>query len=248
MPTQAQIDDFALAATTAYREVYNAFDRLATVEGAALQPIRTECFVVNKPPKHSTVEVVGALRIERLSSRHRAAGEAAPATDRIAVLMSSRDIYAFDDAKPLAEASYLHEAFVDIGYYRVTSSGWKTLLAVRYDYGGRGATQGHPIFHAQMHDGSAGEKIAKLPATPMISPLTQSEVFKGVRVPTANMIGASALLKLSADHLSHGSFTTVLQRLRGLAFFGNWRCNCSTLDDASSVRGLLASGWYGSKP
>ncbi|MCK4153488.1 hypothetical protein [Ralstonia pseudosolanacearum] len=247
MPTQAQIDSFAHTAATAYREVYNAFDRQATDEGASLQPIRTECFVVNKPKGHSTVEVAGALRIERLSSRHRAAGKSAPAADRIAVVMSSHDIYAFDDAKPVAEASYLYEAFVDMGYYRVTTKGWQTLFAVRYDYGRRGATQGHPIFHAQMSDGSVGKKIAQLPATPPILPL-RSEILNGVRMPTANMIGASALLKLSADHLSHGSFITVLQRVQGLAFFGNWRCNCSTLDDSNSVRGLLASGWYGCKP
>lgn len=248
MPTQVQIDAFAQAATTAYREVHSVFDRSATSEGASLQPIRAECFVVNKPRGHTTVEVVGALRIELLPSRHRAAGRTAPANDRIAVLLSSRDIYGFDDTKPADEASYLHESFVDVGYYKVTNANWQALLAVRYDYGARGAMQGHPIFHAQMHDGSAGKRILNMAATPNIQALPEKEVFELVRVPTANMIGASALLKLSADHLSHGSFTAVLQRLRALTFFNNWRCNCSTLDDVNSVRGLLASGWYGCKP
>ena len=145
-------------------------------------------------------------------------------------------------------ASFLDQAYVDIGYYRVVGSTWRTLLAVRYDFGLRGATEAHPIFHAQLHKGGAGDSIRNMPATPMIDPLPEREVLDTVRVPTANMIGASALLKLSADHLSHGSFTSVLQRVRGLTFFGNWRCNCSTLDDAGSVRGLLASGWYGSQP
>ena len=248
MPAPAQIDTFAQAATTAYREVYNVFDRTATGEGASLQPIRAECFMVNKPRGHTTVEVLGALRTELLPNRHRAAGRAAPANDRIAVLLSSCDIYGFDDTKPSDEASYLLEAFVDIGYYKVTNTNWQALLAVRYDYGSRGATKAHPIFHAQVHDGRVGKRIANMAATPNVQTLPEKEVFQLVRVPTANMIGASALLKLSADHLSHGSFTAVLQRLRALTFFSNWRCNCSSLDDVNSVRGLLASGWYGSRP
>lgn len=246
MPTQQQIDETARAANTAYGEVYNVFNRLALSEGASLQPIRAECFVVTKKP--SSVEVAGALRIELLPRRHRAAGKTAPPADRIAVLLSSRDVYKFDDAKPAAEASYLDQSYVDIGYYRTTRAAWQTLMGVRYDYGQRGAKEGHPIFHAQMHDGSAGQSILPMAGTPNIDPLPQKEVFDTVRLPTANMIGASALLKLSADHLSHPSFTSVLQRVRGLNFFGNWRCNCSTLDHADSARGLLSFGWYGAKP
>jgi len=248
MPTQAHIDSFAKTASTAYGEVFNVFARCAAGEGVAIQPLRTECFTVNKPAKHSTVEVLGGLRIELLPGRHRAVGKPVPANELIAVLLSSRDIYGFDDTKPEAESSYLHEAFVDIGYYKVTNTNWQALLGVRYDYGGRGATQGHPIFHAQMHDGSAGKRIQNMSATPSIQALPTKDVFQHVRLPTANMIGASALLKLSADHLTHPSFTAVLQRLRSLTFFNNWRCNCSTLDDVNSVRGLLASGWYGCKP
>lgn len=247
MPNQAQIDSFANAAATAYRAVYDTFERSATDEGASASPVRSECFIVNKAANYSTVEVLGALSIDRLPKSRRGIGKTAPAGDRIAVLMSSREIFGFDDTKPAAEASYLHEAFVDIGYYKVSTKGWRTLLGVRYDYSARGAMQGHPIFHAQMHDGSAGPKIAGLATTPVIQPLPQAEVFGHVRLPTANMIGASALLKLSADHLSHDSFTTVLKRLRAQPFFGNWRCKCDTLDDVDSARGLLATGWYGSK-
>lgn len=247
MPTQAQIDSFATAAATAYRAVYDTFERSATDEGASASPVRNDCFIVNKPNKHTTVEVLGALKIDRLPKSRRAPGKVAPAGDRIAVLMASKEIFGFDDTKPAAEASYLHEAFVNIGYYHVSTKGWRALLGLHYDYSARGATQGHPLFHAQMHDGSASAGIAGLPVTPVIQPLPQSEVFGAVRLPTANMIGASALLKLSADHLSHDSFTTVLSRLRAQAFFKNWRCKCDTLDDADSARGLLAAGWYGSK-
>ncbi|MBK1714699.1 hypothetical protein [Rubrivivax gelatinosus] len=246
MPSQAQIDDFALSARTAYRAVYNTFERSALDEGAAPTALGNECFTVST--KSATVEVFGALKIEQLAGRRRAAGKAVPHNARIAVVMSSKDIYAFDDTKPANEGSYLQKAFVNVGYYNVTTKhGWQTLLGLHYDFDSRGATQAHPIFHAQMHDGSAGKGIVGLAHTPAINALTQQQVFDSVRIPTANMVGASALLKLSADHLSHDSFKTLLQRLRGLAFFCNWRCNCSTLDDANSARDLLATGWYGMK-
>lgn len=249
MPTQNQIDDAAQAAKTAYGDIYNVFCRLASTEGASLRPIRSECFMVGK--RVSGFEVAGALRIELLPKRHRAAGKIAPAADRIAVLMSSKDIYKFDDSKPSAEASYLDQSYVDIGYYHVpvrAGMAWQALLGIRYDFGVRGAKEGHPIFHAQICNGSAGSSIMSLSGTPCITPLPSKEVFDVVRMPTANMIGASALLKLSADHLSHGSFVAVLNRLRSLNFFGNWRCNCATLDHVDSARGMLALGWYGVKP
>lgn len=246
MLNQDLIDSFAHQANIAYRAVYNTFERSALAEGAALTPVRTDCFVVEAKVGR-TVEVVGALKVEQLSRRHRANSKSAPVSDRIAVLMASKDIYAFDDALSTGKASYLQEAFVDIGYYKVSRKGWRALLGVRYDFAGRGAREGHPIFHAQMHDGSAGRSLAALPTVPTIQPLPESEVFDQVRLPTANMIGASALLKLSADHLSHDSFKTVLQQMRGQTFFGNWRCNCSTLDDVDSARGLLATGWYAGK-
>ena len=246
MPSPAQLDAFALSAKTAYRDVYNTFERSAIDEGAAPTALSTECFTVST--KSQTVEVAGALKIEQLAGRRRAPGKSAPANARIAVVMSSKDIYAFDDTKPASQASYLQKVFVNVGYYNVTSKGgWQTLLGLHYDFDSRGATQAHPIFHVQMHDGSAGKGIAGMAHTPPINALTQQQVFDSVRIPTANMVGASALLKLSADHLSHDSFKTLLQRLRALAFFCNWRCNCSTLDDADSARGLLATGWYGMK-
>lgn len=246
MPTPVQIQNTAQAAKHAYREVYNVFDRSAQSEGVALRPVFTDCFMVSEKPER--FEVRGALRVELLPRRRRAGGKLVPASDRIAVLMSSRDVYKFDDSKQANEASFLDQAYVDIGYYRVVGTIWRALLAVRYDFGQRGATGGHPIFHAQLHKGGAGDSIRHMPLTPTIDPLPEDKVLETVRLPTANMIGASALLKLSADHLSHGSFASVLQSLRGLAFFGNWRCNCSTLDDAGSVRGILAPGWYGSRP
>jgi len=247
MPTQKEIDDFAVLASQAYRAVYDVFERTASAEGVALKPLGRECFEVSKPPARTTVQVLGSLLVEQLPRKHVANGRTVPPQNRISVLLSSRDIYGFNDSEPSSNRSYLHESFVNIGYYRVTTKKWVTLLSLRYDFGSRGATQGHPIFHAQLSNGQPGESISRLPTVPEITTLPSDEVYADVRMPTANMIGASALLKLAADHLTHDSFTTVLQKTQALPFFRNWRCNCSTLDNQDSVRGLLAMGWYGCK-
>jgi hypothetical protein len=247
MAKRKVIEVFADAATASYRKAYAAFERSARLAGADLAPLRPggECFETKLGSgSHTSVEVFGALKIERLPKRRRESNQP-NSQDIVSVLMSSKEIYFFG-GRPALDNSFLAESFVSVSYYEPRRTGWKTLLSVRYDYSCRGARGGHPIFHAQMGDGSPGENMAKLAGMPSNIKLLEDH-YEGVRLPTANMIGATALLKLAADHLPHRSFTPVLRSIQALSFFRNWRCNCETLDDVDSPRDMLSVGWYGCK-
>lgn len=248
MAKRKAIEVFADAATASYRKAYAAFERSALQAGADLAPLRPggECFETKLGSGgHTSVEVFGALKIERLPKRHRESNQP-NAQDIVSVLMSSKDIYFFG-AKPALDNSFLAESYVSVSYYESRRTEWKTLLSVRYDYSRRGARGGHPIFHAQMGDGAPGDTLAQLPGMPPNIKRLEDQ-YKEVRLPTANMIGATALLKLAADHLPHRSFTPVLRSIQALSFFRNWRCDCDTLDNIDSPRDMLSAGWYGCKP
>lgn len=231
-------------ANVAYRRAYAGFNRHAHTV-AAITPMLDggECFVAK--PLRDGVEVNGALRIERLP-RNRSDGEPNPREPRICVLFESRDFYRPDADGEHGEGRKLASSVVRIGYYRAVDSTWKTLLGIRYDYDFRGARGRHPIFHAQFDNGELHMRSAPLfPGLPKIDKL--NDVLTGVRVPTANVIGATALLKLAADHLSLQSFLAVQTEIASLPFFKNWQCDLRSLDDPESPRQMLSCGWYGTK-
>lgn len=248
MATRPALDEFVSAAESAYRRSYAAFEVPAIAEGADLTPLGAggECFEVTAPRGSASVQVIGSLMIERLPRRHKEGGPAS-VQDRVSVLVSSKDIYFFDQQPSLADR-YLAESYVSIGYYKPQSGKWKTELALRYDFGARGARGGHPIFHAQIDSGVPGPRMASLPGVPTATNIVPLPYYGHIRMPTANMVGATALLKLGADHLSQASFSTMLRTFQGLPFFKNWRCKCDTLDHVDSAREMLSSGWYGCKP
>lgn len=235
-------------AKASYRKAYKAFERPALSVGASLTPLRAggECFEVDVGSgTHKSVEVLGALKIEQLPRRHKQ--NRPNEQDRVNVLLSSKDIY-FYEKKPLTESRYLAESYVSISYYKNSKSKWNTQLSLKYDYSGRGAQDAHPIFHAQIGDGSLTEQLAALLITPKQQDIQlQQNIYREVRVPTANVIGATALLKLAADHLPYNDFVPVLRNFRTLSFFKSWRCNFRSLDVPDSPRELLSCGWYACK-
>jgi hypothetical protein len=239
------LPELANNANVAYRKAFLGFQRHAT-RVATLTPLMAggECFVAK--PKGNGVEVVGALRVERLP-RDRSDNDANPREPRICVLLESRDIYKPDTIPPSGEASHLSYSTVRMGYYLPVDTKWKALLGIRYDYDFRGARGRHPIFHAQFDNGLLHERsVGMFPNTPEIGKL--DDILQGVRVPTANVIGVTALLKLAADHLSLDCFEGVHAEIAALPFFQDWRCDLRTLDDPESPKKMLSWGWYGTKP
>ncbi|WP_159276036.1 hypothetical protein [Variovorax boronicumulans] len=231
-------------ANVAYRKAFAGFNRHAHTV-ATITPLLDggECFVAK--PLRDGVEVNGALRIERLP-RERSDGEPDPREPRICVLLESRDFYRPDADPDHGEGRKLAHSAVRMGYYKPVKTTWKTLLGIRYDYEFRGARGRHPIFHAQFDNGELHERSVRLfPNLPDIEKL--GDVLKGVRVPTANVVGATALLKLAADHLSLQSFLAVQNEIASLPFFQNWRCDLRSLDDPESPPKMLSCGWYGTR-
>lgn len=248
MATRPAIDTFVSAAESAYRKAYAAFEVPAIAEGAGVSPLGSggECFHVSAARGSASVEVIGSLMIELLPRRRKESGPANP-QDRVSVLMSSKDIYFFDQHPSLADR-YLAESYVSISYYKRQNQKWKTELSLRYDFAQRGARGGHPIFHAQIDTGIPSTRMASLPGVPAVTDIVPLPAYDRIRMPTANMIGATALLQLGADHLPQTAFITMLRTFQGIPFFRNWRCRCDTLDHVDSARELLSSGWYGCKP
>jgi hypothetical protein len=251
MAGKSVVEDFRLLAEKAYNETFIEFDRIARLAGVKLKPeILGQTFVARKsPPTHrDSIEVQGLLRIENLPYQRKLNAGAQPTADRhsngIFVLMDSLDIYKFD-GKPSLENSFLYKSNVRVGYYRATKSKWSPLLCVRYD--SESAHQAHPLFHAQLETGIHTDRLRSIFSNlPEIDkPLI---IHEAVRVPTANVIGATVLVSLAADHLPLANFPDMLRAIRKRPFFkSKWRFNSQSLDDKESVCDVLSSGWYSSQ-
>jgi hypothetical protein len=246
MAKRTGIEIFIDQAKIAHRNVYENFRRAAVLENISLhEALSGEFYTVAKSsPSHpNSVEINGAMRIERLPIRRREA-KPSPRDPGIFVLMNSTEVFKFQ-GKPEPENSFLYKSMVRMGYYqRTTEKKWRTLCCIRYDYDS--AHDGHPLFHAQMEEGVLTRDAARIfTGVPEILP--GPSIHTGIRIPTANVTGATALLKLAADHLPAKSFKEVLTVIQAQPFFNDWRCDCSSLDNVNSVRGLLSSGWYGGK-
>ncbi len=245
MATSPQLNKFIQDAERSYQGSFSAFDREAQKGGATTLGLRAGGSCFSASHRHVSgsdrVEVQGALKIERLPRRRRETNPSAQG--RINVLLSSRDVYGFI-GPPSIHTKQLRESYVSVAYYVQKKAIWQTKLAIHYDYNQRGATQAHPIFHAQLGNGALGKNLVSLAGVPsvieeIVDPLST------VRLPTAGMIGATALLKLAADHLSHSSFLVVLDSLRKPAFFKHWSCDHTTLDIPPHPPNAV--GWYSTK-
>lgn len=241
----AGIDRFISAAESANKRTFNTFQSLAVLAGVAVAPaLQGECFQVRKSsPQHpDSVEIHGALRLDKVPYKRTETGNG-ETPESINILMDSAEYFKFQGS-PSPETAFLYNAHVRIGYYKRRTKAWKTLLCIRYDF--EGARNAHPIFHAQLENG-----ILSGPTAAIFHDVGNIEMMKdlhyGIRFPSANMIGATALLKIAADHFPGESFRALLKTIQEQKFYQNWRCDCRTLDDPDSVKGMLSSGWYGSK-
>lgn len=238
----SDVTGFVDKAQKSYDQVYEVFRRLATNEGttADVGLNRTKAFQVSVDPLiNDEVEIVGRVKLERLPYRHGTAVRAAP----IYVIIKSKERYKLKRGL-LSTQHCLVKAHVLTSYYSLAKVDWKSILSVRYDFDD--ADQAHPIFHAQMEDGKPDAELGQLfPSLPKVDPV--KIVHKGIRIPSANMIGATALLKLAADHLPTHYFVDVLKEIRKQQIFADWTYKCETLDDPESPKLLLSSGWYSTK-
>jgi hypothetical protein len=229
-----------------HKKMYSDFQLQALAHNVVLYPALgggTECFEVRQSaaPFTNRVEVHGGLMIEQLPFKRSQTAATAAASGRIRLLMNSFEIYKFKSAVIDPKSSFLYKSMVRIAYYKGGST-WKTLLCLRYDFAS--AKDAHPIFHAQMENGTldaATQALFSVAGT--IVPI--QDIQHAVRIPTANMIGATALLKIAADHMSIQALRDLLIEARKVPFFKTWRCDCSTLDNVNSAKKMLALGWYG---
>lgn len=243
MPKRSGIQIFIDEATRAHRNVYENFRRKAVSENVAVTPaLSGEYFSVgtSSAEHRDSVEIRSGVTIERLPYKRR--DETSTARDPgIFVLMNSLEVFKFD-GKPIPENSFLYKSNVRIGYYKRSKEKWQTLLCIRYDY--QNARDAHPLFHAQLEEGPlSGDARHLFLNVPEIVGIPS--LHTRVRMPSANVIGATAMLTLAADHLSAKTFQEMVAVLKSQPFFSNWRCDCSSLDDADSIKGLLSNGWYG---
>lgn len=250
MATKGQLlREFIQLSENAYNNVYTAFKRTAFLERATLLPaVGDQAFVAEAAQgKVNSVEVKGALRIDRLPYRRKEVAGSRGAdphpNDGINVVLDSLDIYKFDRDKPSLTNSFLYKSQVRVAYFKRAQGKWKPHLCVRYDFARSYGS--HPIFHAQLENGVPDASVrAMFPDLPEIAePL---DLHFKVRLPTANVVGATALLSLAADHLPLTRFPDVLRAVRAQALFKAepWRCDCSSLDGGLAPQSMLASRWY----
>lgn len=239
------IDRFIAAAELANKQAFTTFSRLASGAGVAVHPaFNGECFQVKKSgPQHpDSVEVHGAVRLEQVPYKRTESGDGSTAV-KMQILMDSFECFKFRGT-PSRRTAFLYNAYARVAYYKLHRGRWKTVLCIRYDFAG--AKNAHPIFHAQLESGVPRAAISALfPGLPPIDEM--KDLHLGIRFPSANVVGATALLKIAADHLPGTSFRAVLKAIQDQKFFQDWRCDCTTLDDPNSAKLLLSSGWYGSK-
>lgn len=249
MATNSQLlQEFIQLSEKAYNNVYTAFERTARVEAASPKPaIDDHAFVAKEADGQlNSVEVRGALRIDNLPyKRKNDAGtrDALRHDGGINVVLDSLDIYKFDRNRPTLENSFLYKSTVRVAYFKWTKAKWRPHLCVRYDFAHSYGS--HPIFHAQLENGIPNDEVrAHFPDMPeVVAPL---DLHTHVRLPTANVVGATALLSLAADHLPLTKFPDVLRVVRAQALFNAnpWRCDWSSLDNGTSPATVLASCWY----
>ncbi|WP_265211694.1 hypothetical protein [Herbaspirillum lusitanum] len=246
MAKRTAIEVFMDRAKLAHKNVYENFYRKALLESVALKPaLSGEYFSVNQSPAphKNSVEIRGGLIIDRLPYRRR--DENSAAQDRgISVLLNSEEIFKFS-GKVSADTSFLWKSTVRVGYYQRIKDKWQTLLCVRYDYAK--AYEAHPIFHAQLEAGTLNGDAVKVFNTGIPEILPIPNLHTRVRMPSANVIGATALLTLAADHLSGKTFREMLMVINSQPFFSPWRCDYSSLDDPTAMSGALSNIWYGGK-
>lgn len=230
----------------AYDNVYRTFAQLAHLEKTELAPVfNSKPFVARRSaPQHQhSIEVEGALRIDKLpQKRRKKAGASRESLTGLSVLLTSLDVYKFGDSKPSLSNSFLYSSCVRLSYFTTKGPHWKPLFCVRYDFAK--SHDAHPIFHAQLEDGVPTTEMRKtfgqLPE--VLGPLPFSAQ---IRLPSANVVGATALLSLAADHLALERFPEVLRTVRSQPLFGEgWRCECSSLDENVPLGGMLSSRWY----
>jgi hypothetical protein len=249
MATRSQLlQTFIQLSERAYNNVYSTFERTAQLEAASLTPaINDHAFVARAADGQlNSVEVRGALRIDNLPyKRKHDAGTRDPSSHAggINVVLDSLDIYKFDRNQPTLENSFLYKSTVRVAYFKRTKAKWRPHLCVRYDF--THSYGAHPIFHAQLENGIPNAEVrARFPDMPEVEqPL---DLHTHVRLPTANVVGATALLSLAADHLPMTKFPDVLRAVRAQALFNAnpWRCDYSSLDHGTSPETMLASRWY----
>ncbi len=245
------LERFMKLTEKSYDGVYQSFRENAYVEKTELCPVNAghRAFVVEKspPPHKNSVEVRGALRINNLPYQRTLAAGASKHASGIDVLMDSLDIYKFKNDKPKLDESFLYCSTVRLAYFRRSAKKWKPLLCIRYDFAK--STDAHPIFHAQLENGIPSSEVRKLfKDIPEVDVAHALQVHTNVRFPTANVVGATALLSLAADHLPLSRFPVILKAVRDQAMFSDaWRCDCSSLDGGLPPKAMLASGWYSSR-
>ncbi len=235
-----RLADAKLRVERAYEGVANVFQNMARKAAADFKPAQSSAFRVS-------IVGPGRLRakcltkIERLPYR-RAADGGAVAKQRLTVVLEADEEFAVDCGT--AEGTLcLNRSTVQIAYYRPGPGTLTTLLCVRYDF--HGAGDSHPIFHAQIDkEAIDATKLHLLGLHTGPSPMA-GDIPHRVRIPTANVIGPTALVQLAADHLPQDSFRTVLNKVRGDVLFTRWLCDRSSLDRPSELRKLISSTWYG---
>lgn len=244
------LQDFIRLSENAYNNVYQSFSQIAYFERVNLIPsISRQAFVADTAVGHmNSVEVRGALRIDNLPYKRKEAigtrrDDTSPHSGGINVLLDSLDIYKFDRNQPSLKNSLLYKSTVRLFYFKLVRKKWKPHLCVRYDF--ERSYGCHPIFHAQMENGVLDDEVrAKFPELPEVD--GSLDLHTKVRLPTANVVGATALLSLAADHLPMVRFPSILREIRKQSLFNvePWRCDCSSLDDKQAPQSMLASGWY----
>lgn len=245
--TNDVLERFRALTERAYDNVYRSFSNLAHFEKTKLSPvIHEQPFVATRsaPQHRHSVEVKGLLRIDKLPQKRKAdAGASRESSSGLSVLLTSLDVYKFE-GKPTLTNSFLYASNVRLSYFTTKGQDWKPLLCVRYDFAK--SHDAHPIFHAQFEDGVPTEEMrATFGSLPVV--LGKLPFSEHVRLPSANVVGATALLSLAADHLPLERFPDVLRAVRAQRLFrDDWRCECSSLDEPIPLQGMLSSRWYSS--
>lgn len=251
----SKLEEFRASAEKAYRKVYDSFAIKAGNFGYTLTTgLNTDCFIAKASPNtanHPYVDVDATLRVDGFPMNRKGRN---PKDPGITVLLISHERYHFFGRKISKETSRLTESNVRLAYYRrVKGAEFRTLAAIRYDYSNRGACAAHPIFHAQLESGEQLptelliEGIKPLIKDIKINPIPTTNLLAGIRIPSANMIGPVAFLKLSADHLGQQAFEETLQDFRSNTFFGGRSFKLDSMDVKFPKPELCASTWYSTK-
>lgn len=221
----------------AYSAVADVFEAVARQSGAAFRPEQAPAFRVRAID--GRLHATCLTKIERLPyRRHQSASP--PQRDRITVVLDSSETFRVEGDRRAPKLCLMNST-VKVAYYRPQQDRLTTLLCVRYDFDG--AADAHPIFHAQIDTNAVDQnKLVRLGLSSPVTPMP--EHHERVRIPTANVIGPTALLQIGADHLPYEKFARILHKIRGDVLFTRWTCDRSTLDRPKALAKLLSSTWY----